>query len=126
MRGVFLSDVITSVTYGEQHRAAAFDCWYVLSKSPALWIGLVFVFSLLIGSFLNVVIHRVPIMLDREWRSQAEQILSEQRTADSGQQEHVGLKADLQHSGPPAPAPSPQPRLTTCLSRALAVRSAAR
>ena len=73
-----------------------------LSTNPVIWIGLVFVFSLLIGSFLNVVIHRVPIMLDREWRSQAEQILSEQRAADGGQSEHVGLKADLQHSGPPA------------------------
>jgi leader peptidase (prepilin peptidase)/N-methyltransferase len=36
----------------------------------------VFLFSLLIGSFLNVVIHRVPIMLEREWRSQAQEILT--------------------------------------------------
>jgi leader peptidase (prepilin peptidase)/N-methyltransferase len=80
---------------------------HVLSMNQVLWIGLVFVFSLLIGSFLNVVIHRLPIMLDREWRSQAEQILSEQRTADGGQSEHVGLKSDLQHSGPPASSPQP-------------------
>jgi leader peptidase (prepilin peptidase) / N-methyltransferase len=31
--------------------------------------------SLLVGSFLNVVIHRVPVMLEREWRAQAEQAL---------------------------------------------------
>jgi leader peptidase (prepilin peptidase) / N-methyltransferase len=31
-------------------------------------VGTVFVFSLLIGSFLNVVIHRVPVMLERSWR----------------------------------------------------------
>lgn len=49
----------------------------LLSASPALWTAVVFVLSLLIGSFLNVVIHRVPVMLQREWRSQAEQILSE-------------------------------------------------
>jgi leader peptidase (prepilin peptidase)/N-methyltransferase len=49
----------------------------LLGASPALWIGVVFIFSLLVGSFLNVVIHRVPVMLQREWRSQAEQILSE-------------------------------------------------
>jgi leader peptidase (prepilin peptidase)/N-methyltransferase len=54
---------------------------------PAAWIGLVFVFSLLVGSFLNVVIHRTPIMLEREWREQAEQILSEGRTADGGRSE---------------------------------------
>jgi leader peptidase (prepilin peptidase) / N-methyltransferase len=33
-----------------------------------LFIGVVFVLGLLIGSFLNVVIHRVPIMLERDWR----------------------------------------------------------
>jgi leader peptidase (prepilin peptidase) / N-methyltransferase len=33
-----------------------------------LFIGVVFVLGLLIGSFLNVVIHRVPIMLERGWR----------------------------------------------------------
>jgi leader peptidase (prepilin peptidase)/N-methyltransferase len=42
---------------------------------PAAWFGLIFVLGLLVGSFLNVVIHRVPIMLEREWKAQAEQIL---------------------------------------------------
>ena len=49
---------------------------------PIAWIVLIFVVGLLVGSFLNVVIHRVPIMLEREWRSQAEQLLSEQPAAD--------------------------------------------
>lgn len=47
----------------------------LFAGAPILWAGLVFVFGLLIGSFLNVVIHRVPIMLQREWRAQAEEIL---------------------------------------------------
>jgi len=42
-----------------------------------------------VGSFLNVVIHRVPIMLDREWSAQAAEILREK-------QGDVGLKPDLQ------------------------------
>ncbi len=37
----------------------------------ALFSGSVFLLSLLIGSFLNVVIYRIPVMLDREWRAQA-------------------------------------------------------
>jgi leader peptidase (prepilin peptidase)/N-methyltransferase len=45
---------------------------------PMAWIALIFLLGLLVGSFLNVVIHRVPIMLEREWKSQAEQILSGQ------------------------------------------------
>ena len=33
-----------------------------------LLIAIVFLLGLLIGSFLNVVIHRLPIMMDRDWR----------------------------------------------------------
>jgi leader peptidase (prepilin peptidase)/N-methyltransferase len=36
--------------------------------SPASFIALVAVLGLLVGSFLNVVIHRLPIMLERAWR----------------------------------------------------------
>ena len=42
----------------------------LLSGSPLLFVGLVFIVSLLIGSFLNVVIYRLPIMMEREWRAQ--------------------------------------------------------
>lgn len=62
---------------------------HLVSDSAGVWIGLVFVLSLLVGSFLNVVIHRVPVMLQREWRSQAEEILQgddgEQKQKDSAQ-----------------------------------------
>jgi leader peptidase (prepilin peptidase) / N-methyltransferase len=43
----------------------------LLSASTPLLIGVVFVFGLMIGSFLNVVIHRVPVMLERAWRREA-------------------------------------------------------
>jgi leader peptidase (prepilin peptidase) / N-methyltransferase len=49
---------------------------HLLQTSPALWIGVVFVFGLLVGSFLNVVIHRVPIMMERAWREEAAEILA--------------------------------------------------
>jgi len=47
----------------------------VLQESPALLVGSAFLLSLLIGSFLNVVIHRLPVMLDRQWRAQAREML---------------------------------------------------
>jgi leader peptidase (prepilin peptidase)/N-methyltransferase len=47
----------------------------LFASSPPLFIGTVFVLSLLIGSFLNVVIHRLPIMMEREWKAQAIEIL---------------------------------------------------
>ena len=40
------------------------------------FIAVVFAFALVIGSFLNVVIHRLPIMMEREWREQCEELCS--------------------------------------------------
>ena len=48
----------------------------VFQSSPGLLIGGAFVLSLLIGSFLNVVIHRLPIMLDRQWRDHARELVA--------------------------------------------------
>lgn len=42
----------------------------LLADQPDLFVGLGVLFGLLVGSFLNVVIHRLPRMLDREWREQ--------------------------------------------------------
>uniref|UniRef100_UPI003BA183C4 prepilin peptidase n=1 Tax=Aeromonas jandaei TaxID=650 RepID=UPI003BA183C4 len=42
----------------------------VFHSLPWLYFSLVFIFSLMIGSFLNVVIHRLPIMLEREWQAE--------------------------------------------------------
>ena len=46
----------------------------LLASSPAWFIGACLVFGLLIGSFLNVVIYRVPIILERQWREQCEEL----------------------------------------------------
>ncbi|MET0282643.1 MAG: A24 family peptidase [Steroidobacteraceae bacterium] len=40
----------------------------LVTASAPVFIGVVFVLGLLVGSFLNVVIHRVPVMLERAWR----------------------------------------------------------
>jgi len=48
---------------------------FMLANSSATWIALMLVAGLLVGSFLNVVIHRLPIMMEREWKTQAEEIL---------------------------------------------------
>ncbi len=41
-----------------------------LATSPALFIGVCAVFGLLVGSFLNVVIYRVPVMMDNALRAE--------------------------------------------------------
>jgi leader peptidase (prepilin peptidase)/N-methyltransferase len=43
----------------------------IYAEHLELFVGSVFIMGLAIGSFLNVVIYRLPIMLDREWRMQA-------------------------------------------------------
>lgn len=40
----------------------------LISAIPAMFVAASFVFALLIGSFLNVVIVRLPVMMEREWR----------------------------------------------------------
>lgn len=42
----------------------------LLASSPGFFVGACLVIGLLIGSFLNVVIYRVPVMLERQWREQ--------------------------------------------------------
>lgn len=49
----------------------------LLSQSPAIFVAVVFAFALMIGSFLNVVIYRLPLMMQREWRDQCQELLAE-------------------------------------------------
>ena len=60
------------------------DVVVLFAASPALFAGSNFLLGLIIGSFLNVVIYRLPIILEREWRSQATEVLST-GTASQGQ-----------------------------------------
>lgn len=53
----------------------------LLAGSPALFIGTALVLGLAVGSFLNVVIYRLPIMLDRQWRAQCADVLGEAAVA---------------------------------------------
>ena len=73
----------------------------LLAASPALLIGVCLVLGLLVGSFLNVVIYRVPVMLDRQWREQcAEMAASAPLPASEGA---------LVAAGTEVPAGRPEP-----------------
>ena len=47
----------------------------LLSSAPTLFVIVAVLLGLVIGSFLNVVIHRLPIMMEREWRTQCSELL---------------------------------------------------
>lgn len=45
-----------------------------LAGHPALFVATCLALGLAVGSFLNVVVHRLPILLDRQWRAQCEEL----------------------------------------------------
>ncbi len=47
----------------------------IFNSNPTLFIGVAGLFGLLVGSFLNVVIYRLPVMLDREGKHAAWHLL---------------------------------------------------
>lgn len=47
----------------------------LLATYPAAYLGCALVLGLLVGSFLNVVVHRLPKMLERDWIAQSRQML---------------------------------------------------
>lgn len=61
MRPILLTDFITLMT-----------------NSPAFFYGVIIVFSLLIGSFLNVVIYRLPKILEQGWKRECREFLADE------------------------------------------------
>ncbi len=53
----------------------------LLASSPAVFVGTCLVLGLALGSFLNVVIYRLPVMLDRAWREQCRELSGESAAA---------------------------------------------
>jgi leader peptidase (prepilin peptidase) / N-methyltransferase len=59
------------------------DVAEIYAAYPALFAVSVLVLGLVVGSFLNVVIYRLPIMLDREWRAQAAEFGAHDTSSDT-------------------------------------------
>jgi len=51
------------------------ELFLVFEQFPAYFYITVTILGLLIGSFLNVVIHRLPVMMEREFRAEAQEFL---------------------------------------------------
>jgi leader peptidase (prepilin peptidase)/N-methyltransferase len=50
--------------------------WLLIQQYPPLWLGICLVLGLLVGSFLNVVILRLPPLLEYEWQVQSRTLLN--------------------------------------------------
>lgn len=44
---------------------------------PATFVALTFLLGLILGSFLNVAIHRIPLMMERQWHTQCAELQGE-------------------------------------------------
>lgn len=49
----------------------------ILATAPILFATVAGLFGLIVGSFLNVLIYRLPLMLEREWRSECAKLLAQ-------------------------------------------------
>ena len=58
------------------------DIVNLLQASPVTFTAVVFILSLLIGSFLNVVIYRLPLILEAQWRAQCAELAGEPASED--------------------------------------------
>ncbi|HVO46465.1 MAG TPA: A24 family peptidase [Steroidobacteraceae bacterium] len=72
----------------------------LLASSQPLFIGTCLVLGLLVGSFLNVVIYRVPIILERQWRQQCAELQTPAVSAadDAGPQADTVTGGHTHHS----------------------------
>lgn len=51
----------------------------LLTSSPTVWVTTTALLGLLVGSFLNVVIHRLPIIMQNEWESQCAELANQEQ-----------------------------------------------
>ena len=63
-----------------------------LSTEPLYAAIFTFIFSLLVGSFLNVVIYRIPVMMEREWQ---ESLPQETALTNASEQKNIVEKFNL-------------------------------
>jgi len=85
------------------------DVLLLLQESPPLFYMTVGILGLMVGSFLNVVIHRVPIILDRQWSQQC--------------REHLDIAAETTAEEPPFNLVRPASRCPECGHRIRALEN---
>ena len=61
----------------------------LLAQYPAFFFSFVFVISLMVGSFLNVVIYRVPVMMERSWQREYQEYFNNEESSESQQTEET-------------------------------------
>ncbi|GLP97466.1 prepilin peptidase [Paraferrimonas sedimenticola] len=63
----------------------------LMAQNNALWLSTALVFGLVVGSFLNVVIHRTPVLLKRQWREDCAELVPDAPAYDDGYPKRYNL-----------------------------------
>lgn len=63
----------------------------IFQQHPAIWITVASLFGLLVGSFLNVVINRLPVMMEREWKRECRALLAGEQAPSAADEEPFNL-----------------------------------
>ncbi|MDO6695018.1 A24 family peptidase [Aliiglaciecola sp. 3_MG-2023] len=66
----------------------------LLAESPIFFISFVFIISLLVGSFLNVVIYRLPVIMERSWKQEYQQYFHPETSEQTSQETFNLVKPD--------------------------------
>ncbi|SFG64052.1 prepilin peptidase [Neptunomonas qingdaonensis] len=83
-----------------------------LSAEPLYAAMFTFVFALLVGSFLNVVIYRIPVMMEREWQaSLVEEALPDSQSDDINSTDKKDSKETFNLATPASTCPSCQHKI---------------
>lgn len=49
--------------------------WELFASQPPIYLGSALLLGLIVGSFLNVLVHRLPLMMERRWQDDAREVL---------------------------------------------------
>lgn len=84
----------------------------LLAASPAAFTAVALLVGLIVGSFLNVVIYRLPIMLERQWQAEYAEVAS---ASAAGRIDAPSLPAPAEQSG----IPKSEPRFNLAVPRSV-------
>ena len=93
----------------------------LLAGSSVAFVSLAIVLGLLVGSFLNVVIHRLPRMLEREWQAQAREVLA--GSAPAGEADAPAASAAAAPAEPPYNLVVPRSACPACNAQITALQN---
>lgn len=74
----------------------------LMTNSPTFFYTIVFIFALMIGSFLNVVIYRLPRILEQGWKRECREFLADELTQSKQQTEEEILTLSTPSSSCPS------------------------